>query len=233
MVQFNLLPDVKLDYIKARRTKRMVMLTSFTVIALSIFISVLLFLIVNVFQKQHIANLDKDIDAKTKQLEDVPDLDKVLTVQNQLESLSGLHENKPAASRLYAYLIQLTPQDAKISDVKIDFTEQTITLEGSAGKLETVNRFVDTIKFTDYKEGQNTGKAFSEVVLSNFGVDAGNARNSAGRTSYSIELKYDKAIFDNTKTVELVVPNIISTRSAVEAPSDLFEPTNTVPGTSN
>ncbi len=224
MIQFNLLPDVKLEYAKTKRTKRTVMLASFSAIALSIFVIVLLFMIVNVFQKQHISHLDHDIDTKTKQLETVPDLDKVLTVQNQLGSLTGLHEAKPAGSRLYTYLIQLTPQDAKISDVEIDFEENKITLEGSAGKLETVNQFVDTIKFTDYKNGDSTAKAFSEVVLSDFGVDKAGTKDT-GRTSYSIELKYDPIIFDNTKSVELVVPNIISTRSAVEAPSDLFEPT--------
>lgn len=222
MVQFNLLPDVKLDYVKTRRTKRMVMLASFTAIGLAIFVMVLMFLIVNVFQKQHISNLDQDIATKTKQLEGVPDLDKVLTIQNQLSSLTSLHEQKSSTSRLFGYLVQLTPQDAKISDVTMDMETGTMSIEGSAGRLETINRFVDTLKFTNYNDGATTDKAFTEVVLSSFGVSDSNANDNT-RTSYSIQFKYNQAIFDNTKTVALVVPNIISTRSVVESPSDLFE----------
>lgn len=227
MVQFNLLPDVKLEHVKAQRTKRTVMLAAFSVTALSLFVFILLFLIVNVFQKQHIGNLNHDIENKTKELSSVQDLDKVLTVQNQLNALTGLHEKKPATSRLYNYLIQLTPGDAKISTVNLDFEDNTITITGSAGQLESINRFVDILKFTNYKEGENTKNAFSEVVLSSFGVGKS---TSGGRTSYSLKFKFDPVIFDNTKSVELIVPNIISTRSITEKPSDLFEtpqPTNT------
>jgi Tfp pilus assembly protein PilN len=222
MVQFNLLPDVKLEYMKTQRTKRMVMLAAFSAIALSVFIVVLLFLIVNVFQKQHIGNLNADIQTKTKELKDVPDLDKVLTVQNQLNSLTALHEQKPFASRLTTYLVQITPKDAKIGEVNVDFATNTMAIDGTANNLETVNRFVDILKFTEYKVESEQDKAFSEVVLKSFGVSSG-SRSAAGTTSYSVEFKFNPIIFDNTKNVELIVPNIISTRSVTEAPTDLFE----------
>ena len=64
MVQFNLLPDVKLEYLKTQKTKRTVLLGVISVTALAVFIFILLFLIVNVFQKQHLANLDKNIETK-------------------------------------------------------------------------------------------------------------------------------------------------------------------------
>lgn len=222
MVQFNLLPDVKLEYLKAQRTKRSVMMASISLTSLAVFVLILLFLIVNVFQKQHISNLDDDIQSKISQLEAVEDLDRVLTVQNQLNSLTQLHEGRPAASRLYDYLVQLTPQDAKISEVSVDFAANSITISGSAGSLETVNRFTDILKFTEYSDGELSERAFSGVVLSEFGVEQG-GNSSHGRTSYSIQFAYQPAIFDNTKTVSLQVPSIISTRSVVETPTDLFE----------
>lgn len=225
MVQFNLLPDVKIDYLKTQRTKRTVMLASLTLTGLSIFIVVLLFLIVNVFQKQHISHLDNDIKTRTQALKDVPDLDKVLTVQNQLDHLTATHESKPAASRTYGYLIQLTPSDAKISDVNIDFATNTIAINGSAGSLGTINRFTDILKFTDYKVDGVSEKAFSQVVLSSFGVSAG--KQGGDRTTYAITAQFNPEIFNNTKNVELVVPDIISTRSVTETPTDLFEAKST------
>lgn len=222
MVQFNLLPDVKLQYLKTQRTKRMVILAALAAIALSIFITVLLFLIVNVFQKQHIDNLNTDIQEKTKQLNEVPDLDRVLTVQNQLNSLTTLHEQKPSVSRLTTYLVQLTPKDAKIGEVNLDLDANTLSIDGTANNLETINRFVDILKFTDYKVDSDQQKAFSEVVLKSFGVASGGSVSN-GETSYAVEFKFNPVIFDNTKKVEIIVPNIISTRSVTEAPTDLFE----------
>lgn len=226
MVQFNLLPDVKLNYIKAERTKRMVMLASFSLTGLAVFIFVLLFLIVNVFQTKHLNDLNNDIKMKTSELKSIPDLDKVLTVQNQLKALPGLHEQKPATSRLVDYLVQVTPADAKISEVKVDMDNSAMTLEGSANSIETINRFVDTLKFTNFTavsdpESSETDQAFTEVVLTKFGISE--AGENAGKTTYSIDFKFNPIIFNNTKTVNLTVPNIISTRSIVEKPTELFE----------
>ncbi len=226
MVQFNLLPDVKINYIKTQRTKRMVMLTSITVTGLAIFILILLVLIVYVFQAKHLRDLNGDIQASITDLKNVPDLDKVLTIQNQLGDLTKLHADKPATSRIYSYLIQLTPRDAKIAAVKVDFDATTISIEGTANNLETVNRYADVLKFTTYKSGDESDKAFSEVVLNNFGVAQG-AVTSKGAAAYSLQFKYNPIIFDNTKEVSLVVPNIISTRSVTERPTDLFESSST------
>lgn len=218
MIQFNLLPDVKLEYAKTQRTKRTVILGAISVTALAVFIFVLLFLIVNVFQKQHLGNLNSNIETKTNELKNVPDLDKVLTVQNQLKVLPGLHESKPATSRLTDYLVQLTPSDAKITDVTVDFSAGTMAINGTATTIEVVNQFADILKFTDYKEGETSEKAFSEVVLPNFGVSSGD-----GRIAYSLQFKFNPVIFDNTKSVQLAVPTIVSTRSVTEKPTDLFE----------
>lgn len=219
MVQFNLLPDVKVDYMKSEKTKRLIMVSAFTLTGLAIFLVVLIFLIVNVFQKNHLSNLDADVKDKTAELRAVPDLDKVLTVQNQLDALSDLHQQKPATSRLAGYLTRITPKEAKISEVSLDYENSTLSIGGSADSLQAINKFADVIKFADYKEGDTTEKAFSEVVLSNFGVGETNAD---GRNTYTLQFKFDPVIFDNTKKVELVVPNIISTRSVTESP-DLFE----------
>lgn len=221
MIQFNLLPDVKLEYVKKQRSKRLVMMGSFAVTGICVLIMVLLFMIVNVFQKQHISNLDEDIDQSIADLERIPDLDKVLTIQNQLDSLKGLHETKPAVQRLYTYLIQLTPTDAKISQVTVNFDEQKMTLEGSATSLQVINKFVDTIKFTKYQYGDIDEKAFSEVVLSSYGISQDTTANN--RTTYTIDFTYNPDIFDNTLEVVLSVPAGISTRSITEKPQDLFE----------
>ncbi len=178
----------------------------------------ILFVNVNVLQKKHIENVTKDIKDNVTKLEAVEDIDKVLTVQNQLKALPSLHEQKPAANRALSYIRKLTPKAASVSQVLIDFDASTASIDGTANSLVTVNKFVDTLKFTKYSvEGSSEQKsAFSEVVLNTFSVNDGGA-------TFQIKLKFDPAIFDNTQDVQLNVPNIVSTRSQTEKPTDLFK----------
>jgi Tfp pilus assembly protein PilN len=218
MIQFNLLPDVKLEYIKSKQMKHSIIMLSIVITGVAVGIFVLLFLTVNVLQKKHINDQTNDIKKYSDQLKQIPDLDKILTVQDQLNALPDLHAKKVVATRLFNYLTQVTPAQASISEFKIDFTQNTMSFTGSADSLVTVNKFVDSLKFTDYTVANATEskKAFSDVVLSSFS-------RSDTSTSYLIDLKYDPVIFDSANEVTLKVPNIISTRSETEKPEALFQ----------
>ncbi len=217
MIQFNLLPDIKLEYIKARRTKRSVILVSVAAAAATLGIFIMLFITVNVLQKQHLKNLTEDVGKYSRELKEVKGLDRILTVQNQLNKLSELHQGKALLSRLKAYITQVTPAQVSYSEIELDVEQSTLRFEGSADSLKTINQFVDTLKFTKYSTSNNPTEelnAFSEVVLTDFDTD-----KEAGFT-YEINLKFDSAIFGTGAEVKLSVPNIITTRSAIERPTE-------------
>jgi hypothetical protein len=221
MIQFNLLPDVKLEYIKAQRAKHLVLSVSLLLSAASIAVFVLLILSVDVLQKKNISDLSADIQTYSKQLKGQDNLDKILTVQNQLNALTGLHDQKATASRVPGFISQVTPTAATISELNLDFAANKMTITGKAANLDVINTFVDSLKFTQYvTETQTTPiNAFSSVILSSFG------RTNNGAT-YTIDLNFDPVIFKNTSDVSLVVPNIITTRSVTEHPSAVFQGTN-------
>lgn len=222
MIQFNLLPDVKLEYIRARKLKRTVILLSSTIAAASMALVIILFLAVVVFQKKHLNDLSRDIKTESQQLQNSQDLNKILTVQNQLNSLKGLYASVPVTSRLFGYIQQITPSTATIAELDLDFTQQTMSIRGSADSLGTINKYADTIKFTTYKASDDSQKsAFSSVVLTNF-------VRSSSQSDYEISMKFDPAIFDaGTNITSLTIPaNYITTRSQMDSPSDLFK-TNT------
>src|SRR5438270_5715427 len=110
MIQMNLLPDVKLEYIKAQRMRRLVLVVSVLVTIVSVGLLVLT-LMFNVYQKHRSDNLSKNIAVESKELQDKPQIDRILTVQNQLESLTSLHSQKYAASRIFDYLNSVTPSN--------------------------------------------------------------------------------------------------------------------------
>lgn len=217
MIQFNLLPDVKLEFMKAERTKRLVIAISTAVSIVSVAILIILLVVVLVFQKKYMNDLSADITTYSKNLQATPDLNKILTVQNQLKSLTSLHQEKPDATRIFPYIQEVTPLAVSLATLTIDFEANTFVITGSATSLSDVNKFVDTLKFTEYVKDKETHRAFSEVVLANFGrADKG--------ASYTINLKFEPIIFSNTENVTLNVPEKVTTRSETEKPTALFEP---------
>lgn len=217
MIQLNLLPDIKLQYLKARKTQQLVISISTVAIIASLVVLALLLGTVYAFQKKNLNDLNRDIKSYSSQLKKTPDLNKILTVQNQLEALPALHDQKAVASRLFTYLQQLTPSNVTISQLNIDYVQHSLSVTGATKALDVVNTYADTFKFTTYKRPSgSSANAFSNVVLSQF------SRNNAG-ASYTITAKFDPAIFDSAHQVTLTVPSIISTRSAVEQPTDLFQ----------
>jgi len=200
MVQFNLLPDVKLEYVKAQRTKHLLTLVSVVVSIAAITVLILSIVSVDVVQKKSLHDLDGDIGRYSGQLKSVKDLDKILTVQNQLNTLTTLHDQKPVATRLFNYIAQLTPQQASLDKLTVDFSENTISFGGTSQSLDAVSTFTDTLKTTIYKADDGTkGHAFSQVVLSNFSRDDSGA-------SFTITANFDPAIFSSSSNVTLTVP---------------------------
>lgn len=220
MVQFNLLPDVKVQYLKVKRQQHAVALIATVASVIALVIFAISFSVVYGVQKKNISNLQKSISSDTSQLEGTKDLTKILTVQNQLQTLPNLDNSKVVSSRLFAYLTQVTPANASIATLDADFTANTIEVTGSAPDLETVNEFVDTLKYTQYTDSTSSSKqaknAFSAVVLSSF------SRDSQGAT-YTIGLSFDPTIFQEGHTITLTVPPIIPTRSQVNNPGNLFQ----------
>jgi hypothetical protein len=157
MIQFNLLPDVKLEYIRARRLKRTVILLSITIASSALLVLILLFLAVAVFQKKHLNDLSRDINTNSQKLQSTSDLTRILTVQNQLNSLGTLYQSQPVTSRLFGFIQQVTPNAVSISELDLDYAAQTLSIKGDTNSIETINKYADTIKFTTYADGPAKG----------------------------------------------------------------------------
>jgi Tfp pilus assembly protein PilN len=219
-LQFNLLPDVKQEYLKTQKTKRTVITSSF--IASSIAFFILLFMMTNVYvvNKKKLSDADKKISDYTNQITSIPKLNEILTVQHQLNSLSSLHQNKHVVSRIYDFLPDVTPTKVHLGKVDVDFALNTMTIQGTSDSQKTINTFIDTLKFTTYMvDNQDTGKkAFPTVIERQFGI------NDEGAT-YEISIQFDPALFAFSQKVSLKVPQGLSTtRSIINDPTNsLFD----------
>jgi hypothetical protein len=190
-VQFNLLPDVKLEHDKAVRTKKLVTTVAFLASAISLAIFLILFLTVDVVQKKQLNDSKKAVDSASQQLKTVPQIDQIITVQNQLKTLSSLHANKHITSRIFKYFPKLTPQNVTINKLDVDLKLNTMIISGKANSQQDVNIFVDTLKFATYKVGNKEGNAFNSVVESGFAP-------ASGSIGYTVQLNFDPILFANT-----------------------------------
>ncbi len=225
MIQFNLLPDVKKEYMKAKRLKRLIFTASFVSSLVAIVIVLSMFSLVHLAQNKSIDDLTKDITAKKAEIEAIPNLIKILTVQNQDNSLTSLHEGNPYTSRIFDYLSVLTPADVSISQLDLNMVDSIIKIEGSASDFAAINQYADTIKFATYAvDGQTDIIAFTNVATE--------LTRNQEKASYTLTFTFDPILFNNTKVITLVVPNKITTRSSIGAPSlELFKQEDSVNGT--
>ncbi len=223
MIQFNLLPNVKQDYIKAQRVKWTLIVVS-TVVAGTVLVCLIgLILFVDVYQKTHLSSLNQQVSATSSKLNSNTNLNKILTVQNQLNTLPALESQTPKVSRIFGDLQTLTPINATISTFNADFTQNTITISGSADSLKTVNQYVDILEAAQYsvkyyQGGTKTNQpAFSAVDLSSFSYS--NSNNSGQPASYTITMNFDPTLFTSTGHVTIQVPNEVATRSIQDQPN--------------
>ncbi len=225
-IQLNLLPDFKLEYIKAQRARRLVISIS-TLASITAAGLLIIMIGVNGFQKATISHLSKQITTKSNKMRAEPQITNILTVQNQLESLSTLHAGKLASPRLFGFLNEVTPKEVDITTLSADFSKNILSITGTSDSLSSVNKYVDTLKFTSYKAGDssNKTKAFSDVVLTSFALSTVTS-NTARPATYTITTAYDPTIFDINQKIDLTVPSTITTRSQTSDPTDLFSNEN-------
>ncbi len=215
-VEFNLLPDLKMKVVKQQRTRSRVVSISILVSVISVGIFLLLLFSVYLLQNKQLSDADKAIKQYNSELSGVPNIAKILTVQNQLKSLAALHKSKHITSRIFVYLPQVTPTNVSIGSVALDTTNNIININGTASSQHAVNTFVDTLKFTTFTSASDSTKksAFPNVIESSFSL-------GSPRVSYSLEVTYDPALFSNEgSTPVLNVPNLTTTRSVLEDPSN-------------
>lgn len=225
MTQFNLLPDIKLEYLSAERMRRLVISISVMVGIVAILLAGTL-LTITIVQGQQINNLSSSIKRQGSIIMGHTNLNDILTIQNQIATLTTLHQKEPAITSLAGYLNQLIPVNANISSLSIDLNADTMTISGSANSLATINQLVDSFKFATYQAAGNnsTKQAFSQVVLSSFGIGP----NSID--TYTVNCNFDPTLFNNVDKVTLYVPNQVTTRSMIDQPTALFKLTPTTGG---
>ncbi|MBP9738087.1 hypothetical protein KBD20_00190 [Candidatus Saccharibacteria bacterium] len=200
MIEINLLPTVKKDYLKAQQMKHTVIIAAVLTSIVAVVLLVLVFAYVQVVQPQHQKNVQEDIDSGVKALQEKNDAVKIVTVQGALEQLSPLQDKKKISSNIFGYLTEFTPKGVTYGNIKLNMTDGTLGLQGSATSLEQANILANNLKsakFTYTKDDSTqTLTPFSEVIFE--GLSKSDQATTAKNVSFQINFKVDPLLFDQS-----------------------------------
>lgn len=232
MIEINLLPNVKRELLKTRAMRNRVISISFLVGGASIAAVVVLALILG-SQIAAEAVQSGVIKDRNDKLMAVEDLNKVVTIQNQLTKINEQHSRKKINSRIFDVVTAVNPvapNNVSFSDIKVNPESKTITLEGSA-----VNGYsaLETLKKTilNTKVQTTDGDKSSEVSLTKEIKDGDTSfgENSEGKKvlqfSFSFEYAEELLAPANNGTVSVLTPTgkVDVTDSRQGIPDSLFK----------
>ena len=209
MISLNLLPDVKKDLLRVRRERNLVVSISVVVVGASIGVLLLLSgtLGVLVATKALMENGIKNDEQTIKQAQKKKQLDKYITVQNQLKQIGKLKSDQQVYSRLMDYLTQLNPaapNNVQISSAKIEApagsSSGTSSSSSSSASADGITMTIEgkTTNFSAldvYKNTLSKAQLSYEVEEEDTSSDSESSANSDG--TYSKETSSDSDSADS------------------------------------
>lgn len=200
MIEINLLPQVKKDYLKAEQMKHTVIVASVLLSVVALVLVGLMFAYVSIVQPQHQKNVQEDIDSGLTDLKGKDDAVKIVTVQGALESLPGIEDQELATSRLFTYVAGFTPRSVSYSNIKLNVDESILTLQGTASTFEQANVLANNLKgatFSYVQSGsEDSATPFSDVIFD--GLSRSEQAQDAKNVSFQITLSFDSIIFNQS-----------------------------------
>lgn len=132
MIQINLVPDVKLELIKAQRHRRTVMYVVVLASAIAGAVTVLLALYVFGYQNFDITQKGETIKTNDAKFQSLRDVEKTATITNQFAKINETHNDKPMTSRIFDFLAVAsskgTDNSISINTINLDTSQHTITV---------------------------------------------------------------------------------------------------------
>lgn len=228
MIQLNLLPDVKKEYLRAQSFRAKTISFSILVTVVAIGLTAVLASYVYGAQLLISSAQKNDIAEKSQQLKSKSDIGKYLTIQNQLSAISGLHDEKTVTSRILGILPQLNPappNNVLLANIKLSVVDGQLVFQGGVRDYSALTTFKNTLenaKLHHQADGQEViEKLFKEVNV----IQASYSGTEPPETAlgFTVQTAYNPNLLVSTlEGYRITVPNMETTQSVVASPK-LFQ----------
>lgn len=230
MIEINLIPDVKKELLRAQATRTAVISGAIVTSIIAGGLVVALLLYVYGVQAVRSGLVQQEIKDQYATLSKVEDLSKILTIKNQLATMSELNANKKIDSRIFNVLAAVVPPEpnsVQISQINIDAEDSLITLEGQTRAFDSMEVFKKTldsaiIVYTDKDNEKQEVKLAS--ALNSSEVSYGENSNGEKVLLFSISFEYPEELFSpdvNDVTIKLSINGNV-TDSYLGVPRSIF-----------
>lgn len=212
MIEINLVPDVKQEYIRAKRVRNTVVSTAVLVGLAAIAIVVVLALYAFPGQSLRSSVADDAIKTKHNTLNGISDLQNSLTVQNQLSKISELHDQENIYSRFFDLLVAINPpapNQVSFSLARVDSDTKTIHLEGQAANgYNAVDVLKKTILGTSLRYRDSDGQSITVPLTDNVSTaELTYGEDSTGKKvlRFTLMFSYADPFFDRKSKDAIIV----------------------------
>lgn len=219
MISLNLLPDVKKDLLKVRRERNLVMMVSIVAVIGSLAVLGLLFLWMGALTGLKMLDENKINDAKAKieTAKEDEQLDKYLTIQNQLAQIDGLKGGQLIHSRLMDFLVQLNPAEPNnvflrsvrlTADGEGESADLSVEIEGTTGNFASLDVYKNTLIsakliYEDKPEDEVESTSTSESDESSSDAESSNNEDaSSSSESTAVAEAASEMLFNEVSVVD-------------------------------
>jgi hypothetical protein len=211
MIEINLVPDIKLELLRAQKARSLViMICSIVSIAA---VAIVALLVLYIYSAQLIRGniADTTITDEGEKLSSVEDLSKMLTIQNQLSKISQLNDSKKVHSRIFNLLDNInppSPNDVSISSLNVDSITKTISIDGQAingySALEIFKKTIIGAKVSYKDSDKNSQDVNLASNVSTKDVSYGEDSSGIKVLRFTISFNYAEEVFAVSSTDALV-----------------------------
>ncbi len=250
MLQINLLPDIKKEFLHAQRQRNFVISICIVVSIVAAGATVLVGLVLGgqAIQKAILTQSIKDGQNEISKLQSSDQLNEYLTIQNQLRQIGSLKSDQKVYSRVMDYLKQLNP--AAPNNVSLDLVEVTspvntttstsssststtpgtsnagkitVKLSGNTANYKTLNVFKTTLEQTNISYSDGSGSDVkTEKLFSSVVNDSSSLSQTKGVDFVMTVTCNDAAFKYSSADIKLTIPSETTSDSDRNAPKNVF-----------
>lgn len=230
-IEVNLLPDVKLEYLKTRVARTRVTTVAILVTVASLAITALIGITVFIVQPASIASFDSKIKSQFETYKSYNGVDQIITIQNQLSKIDNMHQEKPISSRLFNMIVSVIDGSGKSVQVsKMEYNRElsSIVMEGQSRDgfvgIEALGKSIQDTKII-YVDDAGNSQTLPMTTKVNALSNPSYGRDATGATvlMFSLGFEVDDKMFDSSIDLTLVGADRKDvTDSSLAIPKDIF-----------
>lgn len=144
VAQVNLLPGLKQDKLKGKRTRQLIISIGTAAIVIGIAVPIVLFVYKST-QSLLLSRTQNSIDEKVETIRSFPDITTMLTVKDDLSDLPALYGRRVFLSELFRVLPTATPQEVKFNSLEFNGSGG-FTIVGNTNSYRSVEKLFEALK---------------------------------------------------------------------------------------